>query len=352
MEQKGQGYLFLAANLNKRGITLNLGDDRGRELFLQLATQSDVVVENFTPRVMDNFKLTYDAIREFRPDVVMVSMPGWGLDGPWRDRPGFATTMEQASGMAFVTGYDDGPPMAPGLCDPLAGVHGAFAVLAALEERRKTGRGQHVEVPMIDLAVNVSAEQILEFEVYGELMTRSGNRCLQAAPQGVYSCAGDDEWLALSVTTQEQWKALCEAIGAQSWADDPEFATLHQRHAAHDRIDAEIGTWCSDHTLKAALDALGAAVAQPVVPAYAIDEDHQMQARGFWEPVVHPVVGEHRYPGWPMRLSGSTGGWYRSPAPLLGQHNEEVLSDLLGLDAEAIDHLRRVGVIGERPLGL
>ena len=102
----------------------------------------------------------------------------------------------------------------------------------------------------------------------------------------------------------------------------------------------------------AALDALGAAVAQPVVPAYAIDEDHQMQARGFWEPVVHPVVGEHRYPGWPMRLSGSTGGWYRSPAPLLGQHNEEVLSDLLGLDAEAIDHLRQAGVIGERPLGL
>ena len=347
-----QGYLFLSANLNKRGITLNLGDNRGRELFLQLVAQSDVVVENFTPRVMDNFKLTYDAIREVRPDVVMVSMPGWGLDGPWRDRPGFATTMEQASGMAFVTGYNGGPPMAPGLCDPLAGVHGAFAVLAALEERRKTGRGQHVEVPMIDLAVNISAEQILEFEVYGELMSRTGNRCLQAAPQGVYSCAGADEWLALSVTTEEQWKALCEAIGAQSWAEDPDLASIDRRRAAHDRIDAEIATWCSDQTLTAALDALGAAAAQPVVPAYAIDEDHQMQARGFWEPVVHPVVGEHRYPGWPMRLSGSAGGWYRSPAPLLGQHNEEVLSDLLGLDAEEIDHLRRAGVIGDRPLGL
>ncbi len=179
-----QGYLYLSANLNKRGITLNLGDDRGRELFLQLAAQSDVVVENFTPRVMENFELTYDAIREVRPDVVMVSMPGWGLEGPWRDRPGFATTMEQASGMAFVTGYADGPPMAPGLCDPLAGVHGAFAVLAALEERRRTGGGQHIELPMIDLAVNVSAEQILEFEAYGELMTRMGNRCRQAAPQG------------------------------------------------------------------------------------------------------------------------------------------------------------------------
>jgi crotonobetainyl-CoA:carnitine CoA-transferase CaiB-like acyl-CoA transferase len=347
-----QGYLFLSANLNKRGITLNLGDDRGRQLFLQLAARSDVVVENFTPRVMGNFKLTYDAIREVRSDVVMVSMPGWGLEGPWRDRPGFATTMEQASGMAFVTGYDDGPPMAPGLCDPLAGVHGAFGVLAALEERRKTGRGQHVELPMIDLAVNVSAEQILEFEAYGELMTRRGNRCLQAAPQGVYACAGADEWLALSVTTEEQWRALCEAIGVRSWAADPELATVGQRHAAHDRIDAAIGSWCANQELTAALYALGDAGAQPVVPAYDIDEDPQMQARGFWEPVVHPVVGEHRYPGWPMRLSGGPGSWYRSPAPLLGQHNEEVLTGLLGLALDEIADLQQAGVIGERPLGL
>ncbi len=347
-----QGYLFLSANLNKRGITLNLGHDRGRELFLGLAAQSDVVVENFTPRVMENFGLTYDAIREVRPDLVMVSMPGWGLEGPWRDRPGFATTMEQASGMAFVTGYDDGPPMAPGLCDPLAGIHGAFAVLAALEERRETGVGQHVEVPMIDLAVNVSVEQILEFEAYGELMTRSGNRCRQAAPQGVYACAGTDEWLAVSVTTEEQWKALCEAIGARSWVGDPELATVDQRHAAHDRIDAEVAAWCANRELAAALDALGVAGAQPVVPAYAIDEDHQMQARGFWEPVAHPIVGEHRYPGWPMRLSGSTGGWYRSPAPLLGEHNEEVLSDLLGLAPDQIGDLQQAGVIGDRPLGL
>ena len=347
-----QGYLFLSANLNKRGITLNLGDERGRQLFLELAAQSDVLVENFTPRVMENFKLTYDVICDVRADIVMVSMPGWGLEGPWRDRPGFATTMEQASGMAFVTGYDGGPPMAPGLCDPLAGVHGAFAVLAALEERRKTGRGQHVEMPMIDLAVNVSAEQILEFEAYGELMTRRGNRSLQAAPQGVYACAGDDEWLALSVSTEEQWKALCDAIGSQSWVDDPELATVAQRYAAHDLIDAELTAWCASQRLVAALDALGAAGAQRVVPAYAIDEDTQMQARGFWEPVMHPVVGEHRYPGWPMRLSGDPGGWYRSPAPLLGQHNEEVLGGLLGLSANEIADLEEAGLIGERPLGL
>ena len=229
-----QGYLFHSANLNKRGITLNLGDDRGRELFLALAAEADVVVENFTPRVMENFRLTYDAIRQVRPDIVMVRMPGWGLNGPWHDRSGFATTMEQASGMAFVTGYDDGPPMAPGLCDPLAAIHVAFAVLALLEERRRTGRGQHVEIPMIDLAVNVAAEQILEFEAYGELMTRRGNRSFEAAPQGVYACAGTDEWLALSVTTEDQWKVLCEVIGGSSWVDAPKLATLEGRLSMHD----------------------------------------------------------------------------------------------------------------------
>ena len=301
---------------------------------------------------MENFGLGYEAIRAVRPNIVMVSMPGWGLEGPWRDRPGFATTMEQASGMAFVTGYDDGLPMTPGLCDPLAGIHGAFAVLAALEERLKAGYGQHVEMPMIDLAVNISAEQLLEFEAYGELMTRRGNRCLQCAPQGVYACAGSDEWLALSVTNEDQWTALCEAIGARSWVDDPELATVDQRHAAHDRIDAAIGAWCAEHALGDALDILSNAGTRPVVPAYAIDEDDQMQARGFWESVKHPVVGEHSYPGWPMRLSGGPRDWYRSPAPLLGQHNEEILTGLLGLGGDDIADLREGGVIGERPLGL
>ncbi len=347
-----QGYLYLSANLNKRAITLNLSDDRGRALFLRLAAQSDVVVENFTPRVMEHFELTYDTIRKVCPDIVMVSMPGWGLEGPWRDRPGFATTMEQASGMAFVTGYLDGPPMAPGLCDPLAGIHGAFAVLAALEERQKTGDGQHVELPVIDLAVNISVEQILEFEAYGELMTRSGNRSAQAAPQGVYACAEADEWLALSVNTEAQWTALVQAMDTLSWAADRDLATVAQRATVHDRIDTSIQQWCSQQSLAGALEALKAAGVQPVVPAYAIDEDPQMQARGFWEPVVHPIVGEHRYPGWPMRLSGGPERWYRSPAPLLGQHNEEVLHGLLGLTGDEIADLRRTDVIGERPLGL
>ncbi len=347
-----QGYLYLAANLDKRGITLDLGDPRGRELFLQLVALSDVLVENYTPRVFEHFGLTYDVVSGVRPDIVMVRMPGWGLDGPWRDRPGFATTMEQAAGMAVVTGYEDGPPLAPGLCDPLVGIHGAFAVLAALEERRRTGRGQQVELSMIDVAVNVAAEQILEHAAYGSLMTRLGNRSDRCAPQGVYECAGADEWLALSVSDESEWRELCRVIGTAGWLDDPDLASVAGRHAAHDRLDGEIAAWCAGRPLAVAVDALRGAGAEPVVAAFAIDEDEQMVARGFWESVDHPVVGEHRYPGWPMRLSGGPTGWHRSPAPLVGEHNDEVLGGLLGLDADDIADLRQADVIGERPLGL
>jgi crotonobetainyl-CoA:carnitine CoA-transferase CaiB-like acyl-CoA transferase len=153
------------------------------------------------------------------------------------------------------------------------------------------------------------------------------------------------------VASQDQWRALCEGIGASSWLDDPRLTTLGGRLSAHDKLGREIGTWCASRPLGAALQVLGDAGAEPVVAAYAIDEDEQMQARGFWEAVDHRVVGQHRYPGWPMRLSGNQ-GWYRLPAPLLGQHNEEVLTDLLGLDGDDLAELREAGVVGERPLGL
>ncbi len=150
-----RGSLFLSVNLNKRGIALDLSQARGREILLRLVATADVVVENFTPRVMEQFGLTYDRLCAARAEIIYVRMPGWGLEGPWRDRPAFASTMEQASGMAWVTGRADGPPILPGICDPVAGIHGSFAVLAALEQRRRTGAGQEIELAMLDMAVNV-----------------------------------------------------------------------------------------------------------------------------------------------------------------------------------------------------
>jgi crotonobetainyl-CoA:carnitine CoA-transferase CaiB-like acyl-CoA transferase len=349
-----QGFLYLSANLNKRGLTLNLGDERGRELFLSLVALSDVVIENYSPRVMENFRLTYDDLRAARADIIYVRMPGWGLDGPWRERPAFATTMEQASGMAWVTGYhDDGLPMAPGLCDPLAGIHAAFAALAALEERRATGRGQQVEVSMIDMAVNVAAEQILEHVVYGHLMMREGNSSPDAAPQGVYSCAETETWVAVSVSSDAQWEALKTVLGNPLWADEPALATADGRHAAQGQLDGELTAWCATRSLNSALAELRAAgvPAEPVVHSYAIDTDEQMQSRGFWQSVAHPIVGTHRYPGWPIRMSSRPAQWYRSAAPLLGEHTDEILREL-GLTDEQLVELYEARVIGDRPVGL
>ena len=344
-----QGSLFNAINLNKRGVTLDLSRTEGRDLFLRLAAIADVVVENFTPRVMENFGLTYETLREVRRDIVMLRMPGWGLEGPWRDRPAFASTMEQASGIAWTTGRSDGPPELPGLCDPLTGVHAAFAVLAALEERRRTGEGQQVELAMLDLAVNVSVEQTLEHAAYGYRMERQGNRGSAAAPQGVYSTV-DHAWLALAVGTDDQWQALCQILGIAELADDVSLARAPGRHAAHDRIDSAVARWSAGQTLAEALGELRRAgvPAEAVASAYEIDQEPQMISRGFWEEVSHPVVGTYRYPGWPMRLSGGPDRWYRRPAPLLGQHNQEVLRGLLGLTDHELASLRSKAIIGDR----
>jgi crotonobetainyl-CoA:carnitine CoA-transferase CaiB-like acyl-CoA transferase len=347
-----RGSLFLSVNLNKRGITLDLTRPRGRELFLSLVVTADVVIENFTPRVMEQFGLTYEALRAVRPDLVYVRMPGWGLEGPWRDRPAFASTMEQTSGMAWITGWPDGPPMLAGICDALAGIHGAFAVLAALEQRSRTGEGQQIELAMLDLSVNIAVEQVLEYAAYGHLMTRQGNRGPTAAPQGAYPCVEPDTWLAVAVTTDREWQGLCRATANPQLAADEELSGLEGRRAAHDRIDREIASWSQSRTLEDALDTLRAAgvPAEPVASPCDIDHDQQMLARGFWEEVDHPVVGPQRYPGWPMRMSETHETWYRSAAPLLGQHNEEILCHELGFKDEDLAALRAMNVIGDRVL--
>jgi crotonobetainyl-CoA:carnitine CoA-transferase CaiB-like acyl-CoA transferase len=346
-----QGNIYLSVNLNKRGITLNLSDQRGRDLLLRLAATSDVVIENYTPRVMEQFGFTYDALRAVRPDIIMVRMPGFGLEGPWRDRPGFAASMEMLSGMAWVTGYAGGLPNIPGICDPVAGGHAAFAVITALEHRACTGRGQHIELAMVDMAANLISEQIVEYEVYGNLMRCEGSRAPTAAPQGVYTCEADDTWLALSVTTDAEWSALRRVLGDPEWARDPRLSTLAGRRGAHDAIDAALAPWFAARGQKEALALLAAAgvPAEPMVPAYDVDQDEQMAARSFWEVIEHPLVGEVPYPAYPMRFSGAPDRWFRRPAPTLGQHNDEVLGDELGLSRAELEALRADKVIGDRP---
>jgi crotonobetainyl-CoA:carnitine CoA-transferase CaiB-like acyl-CoA transferase len=344
---------FLSINTNKRGITLDLGSTRGRELFLGLVAWADVMVENYTPRVMDNWDLGWERLKEINPRLVMCRMPAFGLDGPWRDRVGFAQTMEQVSGLSWATGYRDGPPLMPnGPCDPLGGMHAAFAMLTALEQRDATGVGCMIEAPLVESALNLAAEEVLEFSAYGRVGERLGNRSRERVPQGVYRCAGDESWIALSVE-DEQWPALVDLVGGPEWAQDPALSTAAGRFEAHDLLDQRLADWFGAQERDAAVERLRGAgvVAAPVIDNRDVVSQPVFEARGFAEWCDHPVAGRLPVPTLPFRWSGID-RWIRSPAPTLGQHNREVLSSILGLDDEGIEQLEDQGVIGTRPAGL
>jgi len=338
-------WVFHGVNSGKRSITLDLESDSGRSLLARLVADADVVIENFTPRVMENFGLGYDALQGFNERIIEVRMPGFGLDGPWRDRVGFAMTMEQLAGLAWLTGYPDGLPTAPrGACDPLAGVHAAFLTVAALEHRRRTGRGQLVEVPMIDVVLNASALQVIEHDISGVVLTRRGNRGHAFAVQNVYACAGDEQWIAVSIRHDSDWQAVKNVLGQPGWAREVEYAT-----ESDDMIDTHLTDWFSRQPLAATVDTLlrAGVPAAPVVQPPDVIDNPALRARGFFQTANHPLCGPLPYPRPPI-----TGHFVDSPAPLLGQHNDDVLGGSLGTPAQELDRLAADDVIGTWPLGL
>src|SRR6201997_5035432 len=215
------GPVFLCSNNNKRGVSVELSTDAGRAVALELIAASDLVLENFSTRVMGNFGLEWDAVVAANPRAIMVRMPAFGLDGPWRDRVGFAQTMEQATGMAWMTGHAGGPPVIPrGVCDPIAGLHAVFAAIAALVIRDRDGAGMHVESSMVESALNVAAELVVEYSRNGIELRRNGNRGPGASPQGVYPCRGDSEWVARAPTDAAARTSLASLIARSDLGAD------------------------------------------------------------------------------------------------------------------------------------
>lgn len=349
--------IFAALNTNKKGLTLDLQSPRGRELLRRLIATCDVIVENFTPRVLDQIGLDFAAVQAVRPDAVMLRMPGFGLDGPWRDNPAFAYAIESASGLSWLTGYPDRPPYEPySIGDPCAGVHALNALLLALEHRRRTAQGVLVEAAMVDAALSISAEQVIEYSAYGALLERAGNRGPTAAPQNLYRSADIDEfgrldsWVAIAVATDDQWRRLCDALGSPSWATDPALASTGGRRAHHDLIDERLAAWCEHRSaddIVATLWDAGVPVAKVMQP-HRQTELEQLAFRGFFEEVEHPVNGRAKLSTVPMRLSAGPGLFHTQPAPLLGQHNCELLAEL-GLTPSEIADLEADGVIGHSP---
>lgn len=350
---------FLQVNSNKLGVTLDLNKPQGRALLERLIVTCDAVLENFTPRVLDNFGLGWERVRELNPKAILMRMPAFGLSGPWRDHTAFAQTMEQFSGLAWLTGHvEDQPRLPRGPCDPLAGMHSAFAILVALAERASSGQGHHVESTMVESALNVAAEQVLEWSAYGNLMQREGNRSPLAAPQGLYPCAGGhpgmEEWLALSIANDTQWHALRSALGAPDWARNPTLDTSEGRRAHHDAIDKRLQEWTRLHPrseLVTELRALGIPASEVADPCRLLQTNPQLRARRYFEAPEHAVVGAMPLPSMPFRYA-NIDHWLRTPAPTLGEHNERVLCGILGLTADELLELKATGVVGQRPAGL
>ncbi len=343
------GY-FNTWNRNKLGITLDLSCPEGRELALRLVEISDVVMESFTPRVMPNWGLSYEHLREVKPELIMVSMSGMGQTGPWRDFTAFGPTIQALSGITYLTAFAADSPSGLGYsyADHVAGLFGALAVLSALEYRDRTGQGQHIDISEYEAMCALLGPAIMDYTVNGNPVLPQGNRpdYTLAAPYGCYRCRGEDRWCVIAVSTDEEWQALCRVLGSPSWTREERFSTLGQRKGHIKELDELLEQWTVQHSPGEVVSLLQeAGVAAGVVKdAREVAEDPQLVARGFFVEAMHPVLGKSSSDSTPVRLS-HTPAEFQRPAPLLGQDNGYVFQELLGIGQTELARYIEDGVI-------
>ena len=350
-----RGANFYEQNRNKLGITLDLGRPEGLDILQELIAVSDVFAENFTPRVIRNFGLEYADLCRIKPDIIMVSSTGYGFDGPWANFGATGPATEGASGLAYATGYAGGPPVMAEIpyVDYTAGEHTVFAVMTALMSRLQTGKGQFVDVSQAQTAAVTIPEVLLDYAANGRTPQRIGNADPVMAPHGCYPCRGEDRWIAIAVGEDSEWEGLCRVLGRQDWAGDPRLSGTLGRWQNREEIGwhlaVETARW-NAHDLMAALQAEG-------VPAGAVLDSKELLfnphlvARRFYEIVRHHPSTEMPplpYAGRPWKLSETPAVTPRA-APVMGEHNEYVLGELLGLSSRQIADLEGKGVIGYAP---
>ncbi len=340
------GY-FNNYNAGKLDLTLNLGTARGKQLAEKLIAWADIFITNFTPRIIERWGLLYDELVKLRPDIIAVYQPMQGYDGPHKDFMGFGAVLSPITGYNELCGFPNRPPMGLGTNYPdyvINPGHTLVAILAALRHRRKTGRGQRIELAQLESSVAPLAPALMDFTVNGRVQTRAGNRLPHAAPHGAFRCKDnewdgqpEDRWCAIAVFDDAQWRALVEAMGSPAWADDARFASLPGRKQHEDEIEAKVTEWTREHAAEDVMALLQASGVPAGVVANARDmlQDEHLKARGYYVYLDHPEAGRTAYDGPPFRLS-KTPGALRSPAPLLGQHNELVCKEILGMTDDEI----------------
>ena len=344
--------LWQDANCNKRSITLDLASDAGRELVERLVAESDIVISNFANRVMPNLKLTNERLLEINPNVIAVSMPGYGMGGPWEGYVGYAIAFEQLI-CGSMTGYADGvPSYGGGFCDPFVGMHVVAAIELALQQREATGKGLEIEIPQCETLDSLYAPEQIAVQLGAPVPSRRGNKHEWMAPHEAYRVAGEDQWITIAVASDEEFAALASGLGQPAWATDSRYATVPARKENEAALDAAVAEAVKDKDgkeLERALQGAGVMACRVVEP-YSLPEDEGLKHIEFFQRLEREVIGTHDYKTWPFRFSSIDSSHKRQP-PLLGEHNAEVLG-ALGLSTEEIAKLEQDQVIGSEPLGL
>lgn len=345
---------FNAMNRNKLGVTLDLSCEEGRALVRSLVRSADAVVENYAPEVLPKFQLDYAHLAQENPALVMLSLPAFSAESAWSDVRAYGSTLEHACGLPLVTGEDGEVPTMNHLAygDANGGLNGAAALMAALLERRCTGRGRHIDLPQVQAMLPLTAFWMIHDSLHGQPAPREGSRHPVHAPHGCFRCSGDDAWLALAVVNDAQWGALRALLGDPAWAGDPDLDHAAGRKRQEERIRLAVAQWCADQTPAQAVALLQAAgIPAGVVQAPGeVTADPQLQDRGFWQQVQRSHVGPQWQASLPFREHGQPYA-ARQPAPTLGQHSEAVLRRLCGIDADVYAGLVRRGVTGQVATG-
>lgn len=334
----------------KESMVINMADPRGRAIAHQLVAVSDVVIDNFSARVMHNWGMDYASIRQIKPDIIAVSMSGFGHTGPQKDYVSYGPTLQALSGYTLLMRHANGEPAGWGYsyADMSGGYSGALAVLMALWHRKRTGEGQFVDLSQFETISSVVGPALLDILINKKTLAPLGNHSQEApaAPHGIYRCAGEDRWCAITVFTEAQWQAFCHVIGAPAWTQEVRFSSVEQRLAHQDELDRQVEAWTRQQPAEEVMTALQHAGVPAGVVANGedLDRDPQLRARGYWARVPTPAGDEVVLDGTPIKLS-ATPGYVAAPGPLLAEHTESALKRLLGYSDEYLAQLKTHRVV-------
>jgi benzylsuccinate CoA-transferase BbsF subunit len=346
------GSCFATLNWGKKSVTLNMTQPKAQELAKRLIKMSDIVAENFGGGVLQRWGLSYEEMKKIKPDIIYYAGSGYGRNGPFKERPAYAEIVDAYTGATYVNGYYKGEPAVVGVSpwtDSSQAIHGSFSILTALYHRMVTGEGQYIDAAMIEAASNFLGELVMDNIINGNIGERMGNRSKIMAPHGCYPCKktkDEAEWIAIAVSNQKEWKALCKLMGNPAWTKREEFGDELSRWKNQEQLEEHLKGWTrqyGSYELAEALQKAGVTAAASLSTKQCTHDKH-LEDREFFIKTEHPVLGKVTLTGLPFRFSDTPKGNY-NVAPLLGQHNEYVFGELLGLSKEEIRKLTEEKVL-------